>query len=200
MNIWNRIWGNIYVKNGLLAVLVIVITVTIVLQCLNVYTRHGKAVVVPDVRGLQEREAALFFKKNGLKYEVVDSVYIKNTRPGSVVEVIPEAGTKVKENRIVYVTINAFSTQTLRTPEVKDLSQRQALAVLHSVGFEQIAIEFVPGLYKDLVVGLQCHGREVAVGEKLPEDTPLTLIVSSGIAETPEDSTAVEELPEESWF
>ena len=203
MKIWSSIWGNIFVRNVLLAFTIILLLIIITLGWLNVYTKHGKAVVIPDVKGLQVQEASVFFEKNALRYEIVDSAYIKNAKPGSIVEMIPQAGTKVKENRIIYLTINAFSTQTLVAPEVKDLSQRQALAMLKAIGFENIDIELVPGAYQDLVVGLQCRNREVSTGERLPIDSWLTLVVSSGsnAEEYFPDSLDIKEgIPDESWF
>ncbi|MDL2222383.1 PASTA domain-containing protein, partial [Parabacteroides sp. OttesenSCG-928-N08] len=61
---------------------------------------------------------------------MIDSVFSKDVAPGSVVELVPKAGSKVKEGRIVFVTINALTAQMGRIPEVEDLSFRQAYALL----------------------------------------------------------------------
>ncbi len=197
---WKFIVKNIYIKNLLLAALIVVVLVTIVLWCLSIYTQHGKAVDVPDVKGLQVEQASSFFEKNKLRYEVIDSAFIKNAAPGSIVEITPKPGTKVKEGRIIFLTINAFSVQTFILPSVRDLSQRQALAMLHAIGFGNINVEYVPGEYRDLVVGLRYKGREVVAGEKLPVNSRLTLEVSSGSGPVLSDSVIIEGTPEESWF
>ncbi|GHV23221.1 PASTA domain-containing protein [Bacteroidia bacterium] len=180
---------------GILFVLVI-----ITLWGISIYTQHGRAVVVPDVKGLQVEEAAPFLEKSTLRYEVIDSSFIRNAAPGSIVEMKPQAGTKVKENRIIYLTINAFSTQTFTIPEVKDLSQRQAVAMLSAIGFERLSVEPVDGVYRDLVVGLMANGKEVNAGDKLPANSRLVLLVSSGNAPVNPDSVVVETTSEESWF
>jgi beta-lactam-binding protein with PASTA domain len=68
----------------------------------------------------------------------------------------------------------------LTVPEVMDLSQRQALALLKSSGFENIQVKTVPFAYEDLVVGLEYNFREVRAGTKIPASALLTLKVSSG--------------------
>ena len=198
--IWNFIWGNPYIRTILLAAGILFLIVIITLWGLSIYTQHGKAVVVPDVKGLQVSEAAPFLEKNTLRYEVIDSSFIKNAIPGSIIEVTPAAGTKVKENRIIYLTINAFSTQMFAIPDIKDLSQRQAVAMLSAIGFEHIYIEMVDGTYRDLVVGLKVNGNEANPGDKFPINSRLTVLVSSGNAPIETDSTAIETNVEESWL
>ncbi|GHU91287.1 PASTA domain-containing protein [Bacteroidia bacterium] len=199
-NFWNFIRRNPYIRNILIAMGILFVLVIITLWGISIYTQHGRAVVVPDVKGLQVEEAAPFLEKSTLRYEVIDSSFIRNAAPGSIVEMKPQAGTKVKENRIIYLTINAFSTQTFTIPEVKDLSQRQAVAMLSAIGFERLSVEPVDGVYRDLVVGLMANGKEVNAGDKLPANSRLVLLVSSGNAPVNPDSVVVETTSEESWF
>ena len=198
--IWNFIWGNPYIRTILLAVGILFLLITITLWGIRIYTQHGKAVVVPDVKGLQVSEAAPFLEKNTLRYEVIDSSFIKSAIPGSIIEITPPAGTKVKENRIVYLTINAFSTQMFIIPDIKDLSQRQAVAMLSAIGFEHIYVELVDGAFRDLVVGLKANGKEVEAGDKLPISSRLTVLVSSGNAPLETDSVTIETNVDESWL
>ncbi|MCL2649648.1 MAG: PASTA domain-containing protein [Candidatus Azobacteroides sp.] len=186
MKIWSFIKDNIYARNILLAVLIVFLIMFCLKWWLNVYTHHGEAVIVPDVRGLKIEQAVSFFEKNNLRFEVVDSVYNKTSAPGTIVETIPAAGTKVKKNRNIYVTINAYSAQTGITPEFKDQSLRQAIANLNAVGFKNVQIKYVPGAYRDLVIGLGYRGREVNPGERLRLDSQFVLLVSDGAQSTDE--------------
>ena len=93
---------NPYVLNLLLAVVVACALVFGTLKWLDSYTRHNEAVVVPDVKGLGMEEAAEFFKNSNLRYNVIDSVFSKDVKPGAIVELVPMAGSKVKEGRIVF--------------------------------------------------------------------------------------------------
>lgn len=177
------------------------------LHWLDSYTRHNEAVVVPDVKGLKLEEASQFIENAGLRYSVIDSVFSKEVAPGSIVELVPNAGSKVKEGRIVFVTINAMTSQMATIPEVEDLSFRQAYALLKARGFTQIETKYVPGDFKDLAIAVEQNGRALQKGAHVPLAAALTLVVSSGDAEIIPDSLELENAPveelnseEENWF
>lgn len=201
MNV-QKIFNNIYVWNILAAIVVLVILVFITLGWLDKYTRHGESVEIPDIKGLTIENADPFFRAKNLQYQIIDSVFNRNAAPGTVVETVPPIGTRVKEGRTIYVTLNSFSSQSLIVPEVSDYSQRQAIAVLKSVGFENVEIKIVPGAYRDLVVGLERQGVPLDAGERVPITASLTLLVSSGQEEIeiPQDSIVMDAGSEESWF
>lgn len=191
------------VINLLLAVVITIGVIFGVLAWLDHYTRHNQAVVVPDVKGLTVSEAAQFFESNGLRYNVIDSVFAKDAAPGSIVELVPSAGSKVKEGRIVFITVNALTSQMATLPEVEDLSFRQAYALLKAAGFTNIEIIYKPGEYKDLALGIETNGKLLTPGEHVPLTAPLELLVSNGEPEEElTDSTAVETIhaSEEDWF
>lgn len=195
-----RLFGNIYVKNLLWAILIIIILVVGVLCWLNFYTHHNEAVVVPNIKGLQVEEAAVLLRENNLRFEV-DSVFRERAVPGSIVNTIPPIGSKVKENRIVFITIQAFSMPTIVVPDVRSQSQRQALALLNSAGFKNIIVEYVPAEYKDLVIGLTFRNRDVRYGERLSMDSRLTLLVGSGEMGISEDSpNSMDSTVDSEWF
>ncbi|WP_455639209.1 PASTA domain-containing protein [Parabacteroides sp.] len=205
-NFFVKLIKNPYVLNLLLAVVIACGLIYGTLKWLDAYTRHNEAVVVPDVKGLKIEEAAEFFKNNNLRYSVIDSVFSKEVDPGAIVELVPSAGSKVKEGRIVFITVNALTSQMAKIPEVEDLSFRQAYALLRARGFENVEIEYVPGDFKDLAVSVDLRGRTLETGEHVPLTAPLTLKVSSGEAEMLPDSLSatmpVEPLDseEENWF
>lgn len=168
-----------------------------VLAWLGSYTRHNQAVIVPDVKGMRLEEAAAFFENNNLRYNVIDSVFSKDVAPGSIVELVPSVGSKVKEGRIVFVTINALTSQMATIPEVEDLSFRQAYALLRARGFSSVEIEYVAGDYKDLAMGVERSGYPLAAGEHVPLSAPLVLKVSIGDPNWVPDSLALDSLPVE---
>lgn len=194
------------VINLLLAVVITIAVIIGVLSWLDHYTRHNQAVVVPDVKGLTVEKAVPFFESNGLRYNVIDSVFSKDVRPGSIVELVPSAGSKVKEGRIIFITVNALTSQMAALPEVEDLSFRQAYALLKAAGFTSIEIVYRSGEYKDLALGVQTDGQPLMPGEHVPLSAPLQLLVSSGneaTAGTTADSLETEEVIEENmddWF
>ena len=195
------------VVNLLLAIILTIAIIIGTLQWLDHYTLHNEAVVVPDVKGLTLDEADEFFKNSKLRYNVVDSVFSKDVAPGAIVELVPVAGSKVKENRIVFVTINAQTSQMGKIPEIQDLSFRQAYALLRSIGFSSVEIEYVAGEYKDLAVAVELNQRPLTKGEYVPLNAPLTLKISSGDPNMQPDSLSLDSIPVEpldsdveNWF
>jgi beta-lactam-binding protein with PASTA domain len=190
----------------LMAVVISGVILYATLKWLDSYTRHNEAVVVPDIKVLKVAEAAAYIKNSGLHYNIIDSVYSKNVAPGAIVEILPAAGSKVKEGRILFLTVNALTSQMGEIPEVEDLSFRQAYAILKGRGFESVEIEYVHGVYKDLAIGVAFQGRLLSRGDKVPLNASLILKVSSGETEGPADTTTGDEPLQsldsetDSWF
>ncbi|MDH6357964.1 PASTA domain-containing protein [Parabacteroides sp. PF5-9] len=209
-NFFIKLLKNPYFITLILAIAISCAAVYGVLKWLDVYTRHNIVVIVPDVKGLKVNEAAAFFENNKLRYNVIDSVYSQDVPPGAIVELYPSSGSKVKEERIVFLTINAFTAQMAAIPDVEDLSFRQAYAILRSRGFTQIEVKYVAGRYKDLAIDVETNGRKLKVDEKMPLDTKLLLRISSGHANPDslqfpgfgEDGRPVQSLnsEDERWF
>jgi len=203
-----KILKNPFVISLLLAVLILWGLIYGTLVWLDIYTRHNEAVVIPDVKGMTIEEAAPFLAEKGIRYNIIDSVFSKDVDPGAIVEIVPTPGSKVKEGRIVFVTINANTSQMACIPEVQDLSFRQAYALLTSIGFKAIEVKYVAGDYKDLAIGVEWNGKILEEGQHVPLNAHLTLVVSGGFEES--DSLALDSLnmapvesldsEEENWF
>lgn len=175
----------------LLEIMVVaVILCTILIFWLDSYTRHGTATIVPSVRYLTVAEASDILSRKGFRCEVIDSLFNDRVAPGVVVEQTPDAESRVKEGRIIYLTINAFSPKKVTMPSLIDGSARQAQAILRALGFDNVRIEYEPSPYKDLVLDVLCNGRQVESGEKIPMTSRITLIV--GMGNMPADSLSSE--------
>lgn len=161
-------------------IVTVCLLIFLVLKGLDIYTQHGKSVVVPNVQGMTENEAGMLLRNHGFECQVVDSNYVKTALPGSILDQNPAAGLKVKSGRIIYLTINSLSTPTKIVPDVADNSSlRQAQAKLMAAGFKLSMEEYIPG-EKDWVYGVKYNGRELRPGEKVPTGTLLTILVGNG--------------------
>ena len=58
------------------------------LKGLDIYTRHGEAVIVPDVKGMGVEEAEKMFRNRGLVCIVSDSSYVKTFLPAASSNII----------------------------------------------------------------------------------------------------------------
>jgi len=196
---WKKIFFNAYTLSILAATLIFIGLIFLALGWLKVYTHHGEEVVVPNVKGLPIEEVASLFAAQNLQYTVVDSIYVKNKRSGTILETTPPIGTHVKKGRTVYLTVNAYLANLLTLPSVIDMSQQHAKSRLSAIGFDWISVKTVPGRYADLVVAVENNrGQTLNVGDRLPANSPIVLVVNSGIAE--EEETTEEISESESWY
>lgn len=172
---------NKYFWLNLIAMMAVVILLLFgVLKWLDVYTRHGEAVVVPDVKGMTVGEAEMLLRNHGLVCVVSDSNYVKNKPAGSILELTPSAGQKVKEGRTIYLTINTLNVPLRLVPDVADNSSvRQAQAKILAAGFKLSESELISG-EKDWVYGVKYKGRQLSMGDKVPVGATLTLLVGDG--------------------
>lgn len=157
---------------------------------LNSYTDHGESEIVPDIKGLTVGEGIPLLENKGLRYEIVDSVYQEDALPGVILGQLPKPASRVKRNRIVFLTVNASSPLTLAIPDVRDMSQRQAIAILKGSGFKIGTIRFVPSEFSNLVVEMTYVGRNLLPGQKLPIGSVIDMVVGQGysneMVETPD--------------
>lgn len=191
-------------------VVVAVLIVFGALKGLDIYTRHGQAVVVPDVKGMSVSEAEKMFRDQGLTYVVSDSNYVKNKPSGIILDLNPSVGQKVKEGRTIYLTINTLSTPLCVVPDVADNSSvRQAQAKLMAAGFKLTENRMVSG-EKDWVYGVIYQGHQLQIGDKAPIGATLTLMVGDGVQSAGADSVDMVEdaaisaddsgTEDDSWF
>ena len=146
------------------------------LKYLDVYTRHGEAITVPDIKGLSVRDAQLTLQKSDLQGLISDSTYVKDKPAGTVLEVNPSTGQRVKKGRTVYLTINTVNIPLYSVPDVADnSSSRQAFARIQAAGFKLTENEWIPG-EKDWVYGVKYNGKE------WPHGSVFLFIVTSSIA------------------
>ena len=87
----------------------------------------------------------------------------------------------VKEGHMIYVTVNSPSSPSFAIPDVIDNSSyREAEAKLTALGFKLLPPKVVMG-EKDWVYGILSRGRRVSTGDMVSIDSPLTLMIGSGM-------------------
>lgn len=161
-------------------ILVDIILLVIGYQMLDGFTHHGQYSIVPNLEGLTPTEANTMLGKQNLQCVIADSIYDTKSKPGIVLEQMPKAGAKIKDSRIVYITITSFTTQRVKVPALVDLSLRQGMSLLQSLGISHIDIKHVPSQYRDLVIDLTMNGLSLRQGQKIPIDSHVTLVVGDG--------------------
>lgn len=183
---------HLLINLGLMAVAGCVV-IWLLLTWLDTWTAHGHYELVPEVKGLSYDEACRQLHEAGFSPELTDSIYDTKSRPGTVIDQNPKTGTKVKEGRVVYLTITAFSPKTVTIPTLTDVSVRQACSVLEGLGISRINVVEVPSEFRGLVIAVKRDGQPVTAGARIPVTAVLTLEVGTGYVEGT-DSIAGEEV------
>ena len=112
---------------------------------------------------------------------------------------------KVKQGRIVYLTINSASEPLITVPDVvNNSSYRQAEARLKALGFRLTEPKLIAG-ERDWVYGLKMGTHALAAGNKISSESVLTLEIGNGLDYVPEDSLANDSVKrkldtDDSWF
>lgn len=164
--------------------IVLIITVAVFYIWLPVTTNHGETITVPDVQGMTVNELGEFLGKRDLRFEVTpDSSYSPEAKPLAVLRQVPAPNSKVKENRKIYVTLNAESPPKVRMPRMEDLSLKSALMTLKSYDLQFGKPKYVPDAFF-VVHEAQIDGRTVLEGEQIEKGSTIDLVVGNGFGNT----------------
>jgi pasta domain containing protein len=179
---------------GILAVGVIALMVWGTLELLNLYTDHGKFVVVPNLNKKTLTEVQILLEEQQLRYEVLDSTeYDPKYPPLAVISQSPEPNERVKSNRKIYLTLNPKGYHKVTVPKVIQVTRRNAEATLQSVGLSIGTVTYVDDIGKDMVLEMQYAGKPILPGEKLIKTSRIDLICGNGLEA--KDTLAPTEIP-----
>lgn len=119
---------------------------------MQIGTRHGSRRTVPDFSGVQLLEAQRLARRNDLKLQINDSLFVPVYEGGIVLDQLPKGGVEVKPGRTVYITINSFRQKMVPVPFVADRSLRQAKNMLEIAGLEIAQLVYRPDMATNYVL------------------------------------------------
>lgn len=145
-------------------------------------TNHNETITVPDLVGTSFDNIDEFLTNRSLRYEViVDSGYSEKFDPEVILSQNPKAGAKVKENRKIYLTLNANVPPQVRMPNLINTDLLNAEDILNSNGLKRGEITYVPDLRVNAVIQQQLDGKEITPGTMLFKGSTIDLIIGNGI-------------------
>ncbi len=147
---------------------------------LRVYTHHGKSHPVPDFKGLDKERVAQLAKYNKLRVQIIDSTFIGYLPKGCVIEQNPEPGIRVKKNRTIFLTINAFNQSIVEVPNLIGLSYRQGKSTLESRGLKVGKIVYVPDYAENNILKQKFKGRDIEHGTQIEKGEAIDLVLGNG--------------------
>jgi beta-lactam-binding protein with PASTA domain len=98
----------------------------------------------------------------------------------SILEQSPLAGSKVKDNRKIYFTVNPSGYKKVTVPDIIQVTKRNATSRLRAVGLEVQRVTYIDELGKDMVYNMKYKGKYVKPGDKLPKTSKVELVCGNG--------------------
>ncbi|TYA66017.1 PASTA domain-containing protein [Seonamhaeicola marinus] len=170
-----------FFKQIALAIAAVVVMCILLLWVLNGYTNHGDFETVPDLKGKSISVAQVELKDNNLVMQIQDSANFNPDYPRfSVIEQEPIAGSQVKENRKIYLTLNPSGYRKVEVPDLRERTFRQAKPNLEALEFRVGKITYEDNIGKDLVLKMYHKGNLIKPGDKLSKTSVIDLVLGNG--------------------
>ena len=190
-----------FIKQVLIAFLIICVTLFLFMYWISFTTNHGEEIIVPNLSKMTLERAEEKLDELNLDYELLDTVDYNAAYPKlSVVQQDPDPGAKVKQNRVIYLKINAAAYSKVRVPDLIQKTYRQAVPTLAALGLEVGDTTYIPNLAKDMVLEMKINGQPIKAGLQVLKMTKISLVLGDGkigfeegdLIEEPIDSTIAE--------
>jgi len=163
-----------------LAILVLILLFFLLIKFLDIYTRHGKELAVPDFYGMKMYQIDSAGYNQQFDFFITDSLYDESQTKGVIVIQDPLPGAMVKRGRNIYVSIVATLPEMVIMPDLKDLTLRQAINILESSKLKAGKLMYAPSFAKNAILEQMCKGDTVWPGDTLVKGTIVDLVVGSG--------------------
>lgn len=166
-------------SNKKLVVAIVIVALAIVLfaaggfALINKIT-SGEEVVVPQVVGMKQDQAVSELEALNLKYKIIEGESDEYD-PGYVIDQSIDAGTKVKEGKIIELTV-CVGSDAVEVPDVTDKTEDAATLMLEDAGFKvEVKEESSNDVDEGKVIRQSPNG-----GQKLNKGESVIIVVSTG--------------------
>jgi eukaryotic-like serine/threonine-protein kinase len=147
---------------------------------LPIKTNHGETLSVPNLKGMSLEEAGEFLTKRDLRWAIYDSSFVMDAPPLTVISQNPKYGSKVKENRRIYLSITPQNPPMVVFPDLKDVTLFSSKKILVSYGLKPAKIRYKSDLAANVVLETWANGKKINPGDTIPKGTLVNLVVGDG--------------------
>lgn len=182
MSLLQFLKSKVFLKQIGIAILGIFVFIFFLKWWLGYTTNHNQKIEVPNLHKMSLSDVQKRLNELDLGFIVIDSASYNPAYPKkSVIEQNPDAGDFVKEKRKIYLTLNPSKYRDIKIPDLNGWTRRLAETHLKSIGFKVgVNITWVPDLGKNVVRGLKHNGKQIGLGDKLPKNSTIDLILGDG--------------------
>ncbi|MBL7921040.1 MAG: PASTA domain-containing protein [Bacteroidia bacterium] len=147
------------------------------IKWLSSYTNHGDFVEVPDFKGQEIGNLKSFVNNKDVAYQIIDSIYDPKEKPGTVLRQEPEAKSKVKHNRTIYLYVTGMVAPQIQMPKLIDRSERQARLILQTYGLKIGSVSEKQADCNGCVLSQTIDGKEIEPGKSIKKGSKVSLVI-----------------------
>ena len=163
------------------------------LPLIGSYTNNGEEFELKDFQGLFIEEVSNELEQLGLKYQIIDSVFIDSlggvkVKKGTIYIQDPIAGTFVKEGRTLYFTVRRIGSEKIRIP--KEVFDGKGKTYMKNYFGSNFKLVFIPenGSVNLVVKSLRSGGRNLIGGDMLIKGSLINVYLELDIDKGKEQS------------
>jgi len=166
---------------GIIIGIIILLLIIFFYAYLPSTTNHGETITLPNLVGMSYEEIDEFLTSRDLRYQVrSDSSFDEKYPALTILNQHPKAGSQVKINRKVYLTLNARKPPLVSMPNLNDRSLVNAENTLRDMGLKIGEIDYVPDLAQNAVLKQLYQGEPIQQGDFVPQGAKIDLVVGDG--------------------
>jgi beta-lactam-binding protein with PASTA domain len=171
-----------FLKNvGIMAGIFTVLIVFFFYIYLPSTTNHGETITVPELVGMSYDDLEEYVVQRNLRFEIMeDSGYSEQYDPLAILTQNPKAGAKVKENRKIYLSLNAQVPPQVKMPNLINTDIQNARDILESHGLKMGEVEMVPDIATNAVLAQKFEGEDIEAGQTIPKGSFVDLVIADG--------------------
>ncbi|WOK07296.1 PASTA domain-containing protein [Imperialibacter roseus] len=175
-------WKDVLIQLALMVAIAVVFLLGFFYVYLPNTTNHGETITVPDLEGIPLDELDEFLTDRNLRFEInKDSGFSSQYPPLAVLKQFPLPNSKVKENRKIYISLNAKEPPKVRMPQLVDGSVKNAQVVLKSYDLLLGEITYASDMALNAVLKQLYQGKPISEGASVPKGAKIDLIVGDGL-------------------
>jgi beta-lactam-binding protein with PASTA domain len=181
MNFIRFIFTKTFWIQVVIAALVTVLLCFAYLFWLQWYTNHDQKIQVPQLEKLSLIQVNKQLKELDLRCKIIDSAsFNPSYKPKTVIEQDPIAGKFVKENRQIYIKLNASGYGKVTVPNLIYKTRRLAIPTLEALGFKIGQITYQPNIAENTVLEMRYKGNILESGTQLSKTATIDLVLADG--------------------
>jgi len=180
--------SKIFYKNLGIAVVLLIAVFWGASKMLDIYTRHGQFITLPDFTKKPLADVQKMLADKGLMYKIIDSTYDEKLPPRTVINQNPYPGAPVKEGRNIYLYITNAVAPMVVMPNMTDMPLENAKLTLKNNGIKIGGISYERNICAGCVLKVIYKGKVVEDGDKLPKGSVVELVVGKGDHDDAPDS------------